>query len=154
MLYISTGDGGYANDWGIGHNVTEGNGQDLNSLLGKILRIDVNSSADGKNYAIPADNPFVGNDEAQPEIWAYGLRNPWRCSFDQNDGKMMCGDVQQNSYEEIDIIEKGGNYGWRALHSLTAAWVSRSLADTFTAVLTKRGKASTSSVTGVSLSRP
>jgi len=114
MLYISTGDGGYANDWGIGHNVTEGNGQDLNSLLGKILRIDVDNSADGKNYAIPADNPFVGNDEAQPEIWAYGLRNPWRCSFDQGDGKMMCGDVQQNSYEEIDVIEKGGNYGWRA----------------------------------------
>lgn len=113
MLYISTGDGGYANDWGIGHNVTEGNGQDMNSLLGKILRIDVNGSDEGKNYAVPADNPFVGNEEAQPEIWAYGLRNPWRCSFDQEDGKMMCGDVQQNSYEEIDVIEKGGNYGWR-----------------------------------------
>lgn len=114
MLYISTGDGGYANDWGIGHNVTEGNGQDLTSLHGKILRVDVNGASDGNNYAIPADNPFVGNDEAAPEIWAYGLRNPWRCSFDQGDGKMMCGDVQQNSYEEIDIIEKGGNYGWRA----------------------------------------
>ena len=60
-LYISTGDGGYANDWGIGHNVTMGNGQDLNSKLGKILRVDVNKSADGNNYAIPADNPFVGN---------------------------------------------------------------------------------------------
>ncbi len=114
MLYISTGDGGYANDWGIGHNVTEGNGQDLSVLWGKILRVDVNASADGKNYAVPADNPFVGNDEAAPEIWAYGLRNPWRCSFDTGDGKLMCGDVQQNSYEEIDIIEKGGNYGWRA----------------------------------------
>lgn len=112
-LYISTGDGGYANDWGIGHNVTEGNGQDLSVLHGKMLRIDVNNSADGNNYAIPADNPFVGNDEARPEIWAYGLRNPWRCSFDMDDGRLFCGDVQQNSYEEIDVIEKGGNYGWR-----------------------------------------
>lgn len=113
MLYISTGDGGYANDWGIGHNVTDGNGQDLSVLHGKILRIDVNSAADGNNYSVPADNPFVDNDEAAPEIWAYGLRNPWRCSFDMDDGRMFCGDVQQNSYEEQDIIEKGGNYGWR-----------------------------------------
>ncbi len=113
MLYISMGDGGYANDWGIGHNVTEGNGQDLTTPLGKILRVDVNGSEDGKNYAIPSDNPFVGRDDAAPEIWAYGLRNPWRCSFDTGDGDLFCGDVQQNSYEEIDVIEKGGNYGWR-----------------------------------------
>ncbi len=113
MLYISTGDGGYANDWGIGHNVTEGNGQDLSVLHGKMLRIDVDKSADGNNYGIPADNPFVDNDEARPEIFAYGLRNPWRCSFDTEDGRLFCGDVQQNSYEEIDIIEAGGNYGWR-----------------------------------------
>ena len=107
------GDGGYANDWGIGHNVTEGNGQDLTTPLGKILRVDVNGSEDGKNYAVPSDNPFVGRDDAAPEIWAYGLRNPWRCSFDTGDGDLFCGDVQQNSYEEIDVIEKGGNYGWR-----------------------------------------
>jgi len=113
MLYISMGDGGYANDWGIGHNVTEGNGQDLTTPLGKILRVDVNKSEDGKNYGIPNDNPFVGRDDAAPEIWAYGLRNPWRCSFDKEGGDLFCGDVQQNSYEEIDIIEKGGNYGWR-----------------------------------------
>jgi len=113
MLYISMGDGGYANDWGIGHNVTEGNGQDLTTPLGKILRVDVNGAEDGKNYAVPADNPFVGRDDAVPEIWAYGLRNPWRCSFDTGDGQLFCGDVQQNSYEEIDVIEKGGNYGWR-----------------------------------------
>lgn len=115
MLYISTGDGGYANDWGIGHNVTEGNGQDMTTLLGKILRVDVDKSENGMNYGIPADNPFVGNDEVLPEIYASGLRNPWRCSFDSGDGKLMCGDVQQNSYEEIDVIEKGGNYGWRAM---------------------------------------
>jgi glucose/arabinose dehydrogenase len=113
MLYISTGDGGYANDWGIGHNVTEGNGQDLRSLLGKILRIDVNGSEGDKNYAIPADNPFVGNNDALPEIWAYGLRNPWRCSFDMGGESLICGDVQQNSYEEVSVIEKGGNHGWR-----------------------------------------
>lgn len=117
MLYISTGDGGYANDWGIGHNVTEGNGQDMTTLMGKILRIDVNKSENGNNYGIPSDNPFVGNDDVLPEIWASGLRNPWRCSFDQGDGKLMCGDVQQNSFEEINIVEKGGNYGWRVMEA-------------------------------------
>jgi glucose/arabinose dehydrogenase len=117
MLYVSTGDGGYANDWGIGHNVTEGNGQDLTSLHGKILRIDVNTMSDGKPYGIPADNPFVGDNNAAPEIWAYGLRNPWRCSFDTGSDRLFCGDVQQNSYEEIDIIEKGDNMGWRKMEA-------------------------------------
>ncbi|MDB3935346.1 PQQ-dependent sugar dehydrogenase [Granulosicoccus sp.] len=117
MLYISTGDGGYANDWGIGHNVTEGNGQDMTTMLGKMLRIDVDNPSDGKNYGIPADNPFVGNDDVLPEIWASGLRNPWRCSFDTGDGKLMCADVQQNSFEEVNIVEKGGNYGWRAMEA-------------------------------------
>lgn len=116
-LYISLGDGGYANDWGIGHNVTEGNGQDMSTPLGKILRIDVNSAEGDKNYAIPADNPFVNNFEAMPEIYAAGLRNPWRCSFDQGDGRLFCADVQQNSYEEVNIIEKGGNYGWRRMEA-------------------------------------
>jgi glucose/arabinose dehydrogenase len=115
LLYISTGDGGYANDWGIGHNVADGNGQDMTSLNGKILRIDVNSSADGNNYSIPADNPFVGKDDIRPEIYAYGLRNPWRCSFDMKDGRLFCADVQQNSYEEVDIISKGANLGWRRM---------------------------------------
>ncbi len=113
MLYISTGDGGYANDWGIGHNVTEGNGQDLTVLKGKILRIDVNGTDGDQNYVIPADNPFVDDDEVRPEIYAYGLRNPWRCSFDTADGRLFCGDVGQNAYEEVDIIVPGGNYGWR-----------------------------------------
>lgn len=116
-LYISSGDGGYANDWGIGHNVTEGNGQDLSTLHGKILRVDVNKSEGNNNYSIPSDNPFVGNDEARPEIWAYGLRNPWRCSFDQKDGRLFCGDVQQNSFEEIDIVTKGSNLGWRRMEA-------------------------------------
>ncbi|HET6467361.1 MAG TPA: PQQ-dependent sugar dehydrogenase [Geminicoccaceae bacterium] len=110
MLYLSTGDGGYANDWGIGHNVTEGNGQDLTSPHGKILRIDV----DGE---VP-DNPFAGNADALPEIWAYGLRNPWRCSFDMGgDNELFCGDVQQNSYEEVNIIHAGDNLGWRVMEA-------------------------------------
>ena len=110
-LYISTGDGGYANDWGIGHHVTKGNGQDLTSLNGKILRVDVNGATP---YAVPSDNPFVGRNDARPEIWAYGLRNPWRCSFDTGGSKeLFCADVGQNAYEEVDIVTKGGNYGWR-----------------------------------------
>jgi glucose/arabinose dehydrogenase len=111
MLYASMGDGGYANDYGLGHNATTGNGQDLGSKHGKILRIDVNSA---EGYAIPKDNPFVGNDDALDEIWAYGFRNPWRCSFDMGgDNALICADVGQNSYEEIDVVKKGGNYGWR-----------------------------------------
>ena len=98
MLYLSTGDGGYANDWGIGHNVTEGNGQDMDSPHGKILRINV-------------DDPNV-----DPEMYASGLRNPWRCSFDMADGSTLyCADVQQNSYEEVDVIEQGDNLGWRKM---------------------------------------
>jgi glucose/arabinose dehydrogenase len=118
MLYISTGDGGYANDWGIGHNVTEGNGQDLLVHHGKILRIDPDKSGGG-SYGIPEDNPFVGQEAtALPEIWAYGLRNPWRCSFDMGgENQLFCGDVQQNSFEEVSIIEKGGNHGWRAMEA-------------------------------------
>jgi glucose/arabinose dehydrogenase len=112
-LYVSTGDGGYANDWGIGHNVTIGNGQDLKSLHGKMLRLDVD-----KDDLIPADNPFVGRNDAEPLIWAYGLRNPWRCSFDMAGSReLFCGDVQQDSFEEVDIITKGGNYGWRRMEA-------------------------------------
>jgi hypothetical protein len=118
MLYISSGDGGYANDWGIGHNPEIGNGQDLLDLHGKILRIDVNQT-NGMGYGIPDDNPFVGQEATTlPEIWAYGLRNPWRCSFDMGgDNDLFCGDVQQNSFEEVSIIEKGGNHGWRAMEA-------------------------------------
>ncbi|MDP6830916.1 MAG: PQQ-dependent sugar dehydrogenase [Alphaproteobacteria bacterium] len=111
MLYASMGDGGYANDYGLGHNPVTGNGQDLGSKMGKILRIDVND-ADG--YAIPKDNPFVGNEDALDEIWAYGFRNPWRCSFDMGgNNDLICADVGQNKYEEVDVVKKGGNYGWR-----------------------------------------
>lgn len=108
FLYIGIGDGGGAND----EHGDPGNGQNLNTLLGKILRIDVDSS---KPYATPSDNPFVGIASHRPEIYAYGLRNPWRFSFDKTTGRLFCGDVGQNTYEEINIIKKGGNYGWRIM---------------------------------------
>lgn len=91
------------------------------TLLGKALRIDVDNNDDGAPYSIPSDNPFIGEKDTKPEVYAYGVRNMWRCSIDRGDlitgqgqGRMFCGDVGQNKYEEVDIIEKGGNYGWRA----------------------------------------
>jgi uncharacterized repeat protein (TIGR03806 family) len=101
-LYSALGDGGGAGD-------PFGNAQNLNTLLGKILRIDPSG---GDPYAVPANNPFVGNNNARPEIWAYGLRNPWRFSFDRQTGLLWAADVGQTDWEEIDIIAGGGNYGW------------------------------------------
>ena len=107
-LYIPTGDGGNGNGKGIGHSPIS-NGQDLNTLLGKILRIDVDH---GSPYSIPRDNPYAAGG-GKPEIFAYGVRNPWRMSFDRGGRHdLFVGDIGQTLYEEIDIITKGGNYGW------------------------------------------
>lgn len=91
------------------------------ALLGKVLRIDVNDNERGPLYRIPPDNPFIQEQGARPEVYAFGVRNMWRCSVDRGDqwtkegkGRIFCGDVGQNKFEEIDIIEKGRNFGWRA----------------------------------------
>lgn len=101
-LYVGTGDGGSGGD-------PQGNAQNLGSLLGKILRIDV----EGLPYSVPLDNPLVSG--SRPEIWAYGLRNPWRFSFDRLTGRLFAGDVGQSRLEEVNIIQRGGNYGWNRM---------------------------------------
>jgi glucose/arabinose dehydrogenase len=118
-LYITHGDGGAGDD-------PHGNGQNLKSHLGKVLRIDIDHKENGKNYAIPKDNPFVKHKDAAPENWAYGIRNIWRMAFDRKTGELWAGEVGQNLYEEIDILKAGGNYGWsirEALHPFSAKGV-------------------------------
>jgi len=107
-LYIGLGDGGDSGD-------PQGNGQNLASLLGKLLRIDVDTRDTGLEYAVPADNPGWTAPGARREVWAYGLRNPWRFSFDPMSGELYAGDVGQNAREEIDIVRKGLNYGWNVV---------------------------------------
>ncbi|HPJ29870.1 MAG TPA: PQQ-dependent sugar dehydrogenase [Methanothrix sp.] len=108
-LYVPLGDGGGADDEGLGH-APDGNGQNTSSLLGKILRIDVDGAEEGRSYAIPADNPFVDREGILPEIYALGLRNPWRISFDED--LLYVSDAGQNLWEEVDLVTSGGNYGW------------------------------------------
>jgi glucose/arabinose dehydrogenase len=112
LLYIGTGDGGGAND----QHGERGNAQKLSSLLGKLLRIDPRRSG-GRPYSVPSSNPFAGRAGLAPEIYSYGLRNPWRFSFDRATGDLTIGDVGQNAIEEIDFARKGeasaANYGWR-----------------------------------------
>jgi glucose/arabinose dehydrogenase len=107
MLYIGNGDGGAGND-------PKNSGQSLDTLLGKILRIDVSPET---GYKVPSDNPFVNEKEVKPEIWASGVRNPWRCSFDRQTGDFWMADVGQNKWEEVNFMPKGegagANYGWR-----------------------------------------
>ena len=105
MLLIALGDGGAGND-------PHGNGQNLGVWLGKILRIDVDHHDEGKAYAVPKNNPFVGKDKALPEIYSLGWRNPWRLAVDSKTGDIWCADVGQNLYEEINIVTSGSNHGW------------------------------------------
>ena len=104
-LYIGLGDGGSRND-------PLGNGQNLATWMGSILRIDVDKKQAGRNYAIPSSNPFVDRKKARPEIYAYGFRNPWRLAFDKKTGALWVGDVGQDLWEEVNIVRRGGNYGW------------------------------------------
>ena len=120
MLYIGLGDGGSAND----PHGPIGNGQNLGTLLGKILRINPAKSGSAA-YTVPPDNPFVGQSGARPEIWAWGLRNPWRFSFDRKTGGLVIGDVGQNQIEEVDwspapVSGRGINYGWRPFEGTRA----------------------------------
>lgn len=104
FLYFGLGDGGSGDD-------PCGSGQNLGSLLGKMLRLDINNAGPGA-YNVPADNPFFGKPGVRPEIWSYGHRNPWRWSFDKTSGDLWVGDVGQSTWEEVDRVVKGGNYGW------------------------------------------
>jgi len=106
FLYIAVGDGGGGGD-------PDNNSQNRNNLLGNILRIDVDNRENGLNYTIPSSNPFLNEAQVRPEIYAYGLRNPWRMSFDAQNGSLWTGDVGQGEREEINVITSGGNYGWK-----------------------------------------
>lgn len=108
FLYIGTGDGGSAND-------PPNNGQNINALLGKILRINIDVPSGGNPYSSPSSNPFFGATAGADEIYAYGIRNPWRYSFDRGTGQLYLGDVGQGAREEIDIVTLGGNFGWRIM---------------------------------------
>ncbi|XP_060068457.1 HHIP-like protein 1 isoform X3 [Ylistrum balloti] len=118
-LYLFVGDGGAAGD-------PENRSQNRSLLLGKVLRIDIDRQPRWRPYGIPPDNPFVDEDGVRPEIYAYGVRNMWRCGKDRGDpvtgegkGRIVCGDVGQSSYEELDVLKKGANYGWNALEGMS-----------------------------------
>jgi len=110
LLYFGLGDGGSGGD-------PFGHGQSTSTLLGKLMRIDVNSTDPGLQYHVPSDNPFAGGG-GLPEIWAFGFRNPWRFSFDRGTGRLFLADVGQDQFEEIDIVQKGGNYGWNVMEGM------------------------------------
>lgn len=105
MLYLSLGDGSASTD-------PFKNGQNLGTILGTIIRIDVRNATPDAPYAIPADNPFLETEGARPEIWAYGFRNPWRMSIDAESGEVWLGDVQVSDEEEVDLVAAGDNLGW------------------------------------------
>lgn len=141
FLYIGMGDGGSGGD-------PENYGQNNNSLLGKMLRIDVSKTEGAKQYAIPSDNPFASGAGGAPEIFATGLRNPWRWSFDRENGKLWAGDVGQNAYEEIDVIERGKNYGWRGKEGFHCYDDAQCDNPAFVDPIAEHGRNEASSITG------
>jgi len=142
-LYISLGDGGSGGD-------PRNHGQDRTTLLASLLRIDVDNPAGGLNYGIPADNPFVGEGGGvREEIFAHGLRNVWRFSIDKQSGEIWAGDVGQGAKEEIDVIEKGGNYGWRIMEGFNCFNPSSNCDQTgLTLPIVDYGRSDGQSVTG------
>lgn len=110
FLYIGLGDGGSGGD-------PFNNAQNPRTLLGSVLRVDVHNSSAESRYEIPHDNPFASGEHGRPEVWAYGLRNPWRFSFDPATGDLWLADVGQNAWEEVNIVTKGGNYGWNVMEA-------------------------------------
>ncbi|MDA0162697.1 PQQ-dependent sugar dehydrogenase [Solirubrobacter ginsenosidimutans] len=146
-LYIGIGDGGGAGD----QHGPRGNAQNLGTLLGKILRIDPKASG-GKPYAVPSDNPFVNRSGAKPEIYSYGLRNPWRFSFDRSTGDLAIGDVGQNEVEEIDFVRKGkgrgANFGWRPFEGNDRFAPGESAPGAIKPVITERHEDGNCSITG------
>ena len=117
-LYMGLGDGGSRGD-------PRGNGQNLATLLGSIIRINVGMLDEIGSYSIPADNPFVGVEGTRGEIWAYGIRNPWRFSFDRESGELWMADVGQNRFEEVNIVRRGKNYGWNVMEGSSCFKPSR-----------------------------
>jgi glucose/arabinose dehydrogenase len=146
-LYIGIGDGGGAGD----QHGARGNGQNLGTLLGKILRIDPKASG-SRPYTIPADNPLVNRAGAKGEIYSYGLRNPWRFSFDRSTGDLTIGDVGQNEVEEIDFVRKGkgrgANFGWRPFEGNDRFAAGESAPGAIKPVITERHSDGNCSITG------
>ena len=140
-LYLGIGDGGAAND-------PQESGQNKKTLLGKIIRIDVSQGQGELQYAIPQDNPFVGDETAKEEIWATGMRNPWRMSFDRATGELWAGDVGQYAWEEIDVIVKAGNYGWNVREGTHEFKGDQSNADQMVNPVFEYGRRSGGSITG------
>ena len=143
FLYAGLGDGGSSGD-------PKDNGQNPGALLGTILRLDMSTLDATGSYAIPSDNPFVGMEGARPEIWAYGLRNPWRFTFDRETGDLWAADVGQNALEEVDLIRPGLNYGWNRMEGDECFSRSRSSCDTrgFEPPITVYGRDDGCSITG------
>lgn len=142
-LYIGVGDGGSRAD-------PMENGQNLETLLGAILRIDVDNNFVGNNsnYSIPSNNPFVGTPGAREEIWAFGIRNPWRFSFDRITGKLWLADVGQDQWEEIDVVESGGNYGWPIMEGFDCFKISECIKTGLEPPVAVYGREDGCSVTG------